>query len=105
LWTAMSGSSNLLAGMRGTRPSADYNADGTVNSSDYTAWRNAFARSAFPYADGNHNNVVDAADYVLWRKTRTAGAGTEIVSVPEPTSLWCLASVVAFFIVRRRRLC
>jgi len=91
LWTALTASSNLLAGMRGTRPVADYNADGVVNLSDYTAWRNAFGRSAYPYADGNRNNVVDAADYVLWRKTRTAGAGAEIGNVPEPVSMWYLA--------------
>jgi hypothetical protein len=105
LWTAMSDSSNLLAGMRGTRPTADYNADGFVNSSDYTAWRIAFGRSAYPYADGNHNNVVDAGDYVIWRKTRSAGAGTVIGNVPESTTLWYLITVAALFLVRRRVLC
>lgn len=96
--------SSLNAGMAGTRPSADYNADGAVNASDYTSWRNAYGKTSFPYADGNRNNVVDAGDYVLWRKTRTAGAGTEAGSVPEPTSLWYL-TFAALFVVCRRVLC
>jgi hypothetical protein len=95
LWTAMMASSNLLAGMRGTRPTADYNADSLVNSSDFTAWRNAFGKAAYPFADGNRNNVVDAADYVLWRKTAAPGAGTELIAVPETPAICLLLWIVA----------
>src|SRR3954447_18329683 len=80
LWTAITASSNLLAGMRGTRPVADYNADGATTSIDYSSWRAAFGRTSFPFADGSKNAVVDAADYVLWRKTKTPGTGAELAA-------------------------
>jgi hypothetical protein len=105
LWTALMNKSTINAGMVGTRPQADYNADGVVSAGDYTSWRNAFGKTSFPYADGNKNNVIDAADYVLWRKTWTAGAGAEIGSVPEPTTFWYLMTAAALFIVGRRVLC
>jgi hypothetical protein len=97
LWTAMTSSSNLLAGMRGTRPVADYNADGVTNSTDYTSWRAAFGRTSFPFADGSRNGTVDAADYVLWRKTRSPAGGADAAAVPEPVSIGSLLFVVALF--------
>lgn len=101
LWTALVGSSNLAAGMRGTRPSADYNADGMVNELDYSAWRIAFGKTSFPFADGNHNGTVDAGDYVLWRKTKMVGA--EMVAVPEPRWGSYFIPVAVFIGARRRK--
>jgi len=98
----MTSSSNLLAGMRGTRPVADYNADAVTNSSDYTAWRSAFGRTSFPFADGNRNNIVDAADYVLWRKTVSSGAAADAAAVPEPLAIgYLLVAATCLFCAAR----
>ncbi len=91
LWTALMNKSSLNAGMAGTRPAADYNADSAVNSDDWTAWRAAFGKTTFPYADGNRNGKVDAADYVLWRNSTSGFAAGSITNpIPEPISAWPL---------------
>jgi hypothetical protein len=82
LWTAMTQSSALAAGMVGTRPVADYNADGVVTVSDYAAWRASFGKTNYPFADGNRSGKVDAADYVLWRNSATGAGASD--AVPEP---------------------
>jgi hypothetical protein len=48
----------------------DYNWDGTVNSADYTKWKQHIGESSTLgalQADGNLNGIVDAADYTIWR--------------------------------------
>lgn len=84
----------------------DYDADGQVNTADYTAWRNAFgATGASLLADGNKNGVVDAADYVIWRNNQGAsvltGAGA---AVPEPATTCALAFLaIAACCIRSRK--
>jgi hypothetical protein len=65
----------------------DFNNSGTVEASDYDAWRSNFGSTTSYAADGNVDGVVDAADYVLWRHNNTqiySGA-----AVPEPSAM-CL---------------
>ena len=85
----------------------DYNADGTVNASDYVVWRANFGSTTGLAADGSLNGVVDAADYTVWRNnfglSLPPGAGSSIssgsllstggVAVPEPAAMALLASV------------
>ncbi len=101
LWTALMNGSALNTGIVGTRPTADFNADGIVNATDWNAWRAAFGKTNFPYADGNRDGKVDAADYVLWRNSTSGKAGgTSLPSpVPEPTILWPAA--LAFVLLRK----
>lgn len=48
----------------------DYTADGIVDGSDYTVWRDSLGAEVSPFsnADGNGSGVVDQADYLLWRR-------------------------------------
>jgi hypothetical protein len=104
LSTAMAQSSNLLAGMAGTRPNADYNADAVVTEADYNAWRAAFGRRNYPFADGARNGRVDAADYVVWRKTTTiVGAGSGTSNAPEPVAGGLALQLLAIFFVVKSR--
>jgi hypothetical protein len=64
----------------------DYNADGTVDASDYELWRARFGSQSHLAADGNGNGQVDAADYVLWRHN-TSQLASSAWNVPEPTAL------------------
>jgi hypothetical protein len=47
----------------------DYNQDGTVNSADYTVWRNTVHNGVAAYhgADGSGNSVVDIDDFHVWK--------------------------------------
>jgi mannan endo-1,4-beta-mannosidase len=68
----------------------DYNLDGTVNTADYTIWRNSLGDIGSGLAaDGNGDGKIDNADYAVWRLyfgVSTSGAGA--AHVPEPTSIW-----------------
>jgi hypothetical protein len=83
--------------------SGDYNADGQVNAADYTVWRdNLGAPTEAPINNaGDGLFGVDAGDYSLWvsQYGTTASSAT---AVPEPTTLFVLASGAAFAAARKR---
>ena len=70
----------------------DYNGDGTVNTADYTVWRDMFGRTGQGLAaDGNGDGMVNQGDFSVWQSNfgRTAGNGAASANlpVPEPASL------------------
>ena len=84
----------------------DYNANGIVDASDYTVWRDTFGSTNDLRADGDHDGQVTTSDYEYW-KTRignTAGGGSSefVRNVPEPTSV-SLALLVNCLIAGPRR--
>ncbi|MCG8508393.1 MAG: dockerin type I repeat-containing protein [Rhodospirillales bacterium] len=88
----------------------DYNGDGTVDTADYTVWRDGLSIDARE-ADGNKDGVVDAADYSIWREafgnSLPFGAASTNLSgaaaVPEPgTGLLALTGIVVVGMSRRR---
>ena len=74
----------------------DFNADGVVDASDYTVWRDRLG-SAFA-----------AADYDAWRthfgQSIGSGSGSVIASVPEPMGRWPLALSTALAVAALRRI-
>jgi GH35 family endo-1,4-beta-xylanase len=84
----------------------DYNADGVVDSVDYTVWRNALD-SGDLRADGNGDRLVDESDYAVWKSAYgtaySPAAGAQLANVvPEPTGIMPLATLAAMVIVRLR---
>jgi hypothetical protein len=78
----------------------DYNADGTVDASDYIVWRDAVNSSVILPNDATPG-AVDSSDYDVWRAhfglTLAGGmAVTGAATVPEPhtTGLLCVVAVV-----------
>ena len=72
----------------------DYNADGTVDAADYTAWRDLLGQTGIGLpADGDLSGTVDLADYNLWKTNfgMTTPAILKAATVPEPSSLLLLA--------------
>lgn len=58
----------------------DYNGDNSVDTADYTVWRDTIGTSPplnFGGADGNGNGIIDQADYGVWR----ANFGRKITQV------------------------
>jgi hypothetical protein len=92
------------------RRKGDYDRNGTINVSDYNAWRASFGTSQIA-ADGNTNGIVDAGDYVVWRRQLSAAAnGTSIASaastpaaVPEVANLSLLITAIVFPLFYHRR--
>jgi hypothetical protein len=76
----------LLVGLSG-----DYNGDGTVDSADYSLWRDTLGEAgAGLAADGDGDGTVDADDYAIWKNHfgQSLGPGGGAISaVPESTSL------------------
>jgi hypothetical protein len=80
-------------------PSGDFNGDGRVTLSDFSAWRSASGKSTIIYgsgADGDFNGSIDAGDYLVWRKSfGAAGSSAAIAaSVPEPDLIAFLGMAV-----------
>jgi hypothetical protein len=102
LWTALLDSSQLQAGMSGTRPEGVYDGNGVVDLNDWHEWKAAFGRTDWPFADGNRNGIVDAADYTLWRDSLTnAGAGSGPFPIPEAAAIWHLLWGIAGLLAHR----
>jgi hypothetical protein len=85
----------------------DYDHNGTVDSGDYTVWRQNFGTSNSA-ADGNRNGIVDSADYLIWRRNvghtlPTGGAGASTSTVPEPACALLTAPAVMLFSLLHRR--
>jgi hypothetical protein len=73
----------------------DYNSDNTVDTADYTIWRDTLGSSvpAFSGADGNGNGTIDQGDYSVWRDnygttlaTATASSVTVEVTPVKPVT-------------------
>lgn len=87
----------------------DYNRNGTVDTADYTIWRDTLGQTGSGLtADGNGNNQIDAGDYSVWKVHfgQTAGSGSNAIAnaaVPEPANLLLLMFATAGWSLRRRR--
>lgn len=69
----------------------DYNLDGTVDSADYTVWRDSLGQAGDELAaDGNGDGAIDDADYAIWKLyfgQSFAASPSQAASVPEPALL------------------
>lgn len=68
----------------------DLNSDGTVDSADYTVWRDSQGSSVAPYTlgDSNGDGDVDEADLAEWRANYGSAAGSNATTVPEPVGFF-----------------
>ncbi len=81
---------------------ADANGDGDVDGADFLSLQNGYGLSdGTSVADGdfNYDGVVDADDLAVWRANLDPLAGSNAVSVPEPSSIALL--VIAVVLARR----
>lgn len=78
----------------------DYNGDGSVNATDYNAWRSTYGSTvlaAAAGADGNADGLINAADYTVWRDKLSA----QPAAIPEPTTLTAVAVVTSLVSIWR----
>lgn len=82
---------------------ADFNADGTVDRTDYFLWRDNYGATdgtADGTADANEDGFADAIDYAIWRdRFDTPPAAT---AVPEPTAAGLALALGGLLLARRR---
>lgn len=90
---------NTLAGIvkygafsEGPGLEGDFNADGVVDTADYTVWRDNLGAATEDALNGNGSNSggVDVADYALWKSNFGASLPAAAASVPEPAALTLL---------------
>ncbi len=84
----------------------DFNANGVVDTADYTVWRDNLGAGTETALNGNGNGTggVDAADYTLWKNNFGASLPASAAAVPEPTTLWLAAVGLVAALVRRKGL-
>jgi hypothetical protein len=78
--------------------SADFNADGVVDSNDLTLWRSGVASGGNEKVDGDADNDqdVDGADFLAWQRQLGSEPAIHASStVPEPSSAELLISILA----------
>ena len=90
----------------------DFNTDGSVDSADYTVWRNALGTSVSPFqgADATGDGLVTLADYNTWKSNfgMTLGAGgaaSDSLAAPEPASFLLIAIGLTSLTSSIRRRC
>ncbi|MEN1678400.1 MAG: glycosyl hydrolase family 28-related protein [Planctomycetota bacterium] len=83
----------------------DYNADGVVDTADYSLWRDTLGQSVDNgrFADGDNSGVIDVADYNVWKANFGRSATANAANAPEPASFVALLSCVPLTAARRRR--
>jgi hypothetical protein len=90
----------------------DFNSDGSVDGRDFLVWQRQVGQTGlYPLqqkaADTNADGIVDAFDLALWQQyygyVSSLGALATSISVPEPSSLVCIAFFAAFGCQTRRR--
>ena len=84
----------------------DYDGNGTVDSADYTLWRDTFGQSvaSLTGADGSGNGLIDIDDYNVWKNNygSSGPAVSAATSIPEPCG--AALAVSAFMMRTFRRL-
>ncbi len=83
---------------------ADFNLDGFVNADDLTEWQLAYGMNAS--ADADKDGDSDGADFLAWQRGLTSSMPilANAAAVPEPTTLFMLASALIFCIKGVRHL-
>ena len=82
---------------------ADYNNDGTVDTADYTMWRDTGGATVTPGfgADGTGDGIIDYFDYDYWSNRFGQGVfGSSVTAVPEPATWWL---ALAWLVILRPR--
>ncbi len=81
-------------------PIGDFNVDGKVDAADYVLWRNTLGSTTDLAADADGNGEVGTEDYLIWKEAYGAAASGALVngatSIPEPSTLVLMLSVLAF---------
>lgn len=93
--------SDFLTGLAG-----DYNADGVVDTADYTVWRDNVGANAGTLLNDTDGGVIGQAQYDTWSanygSSLTAQTTSQSLAVPEPSTFGILIAGLAGAALRRR---
>jgi hypothetical protein len=82
----------------------DFNLDGQVDGADLAIWQPNFSTTNTGYldtGDADNDGDVDGADFVIWQTHASANALPATSTVPEPSAIILMASVIAGILVFR----
>jgi CubicO group peptidase (beta-lactamase class C family) len=80
----------------------DFNDDGSVDSADYTVWRDRVGSSANELPNDIDGGVVGAAQYETWAANYGRNASNESATVPEPPIVKIALAFLVTGVLRRR---
>jgi hypothetical protein len=84
----------------------DFNGDGNVDGADFVVWQDNFPLSSgatLADGDADGDGDVDGADFIAWQTNFPFTPGTGTSPVPEPPTIFGLASAaIALAFVRRK---
>lgn len=86
--------------------SADFDADGDVDGSDWLAWQRGVGVTTLAgssHGDANHDGTVNSTDLAIWQNQHGNGSSlVDLQAIPEPSSA-ALASLFTVWLANRRR--
>lgn len=84
----------------------DYNADGVVDTADYTAWRDAFGMPTGTLPNDPSGQAIGTSQYDTWRahfgETVGSAGGMTALAIPEPITASLLAVAVGLTLASNR---
>lgn len=92
----------LVVGPLTTIP-GDFNSDGQVDAADFTVWRDSYNSEVELSADANRNGIIDDGDYNVWLANFGQSSLATAISVPEPSGLMIVFSLVFSVPENRKR--
>ena len=105
IWDLVYGTNSLLLNIIENALAADFDKNGVVDGDDFLIWQSNLGTTsgATPNTgDANGDGAVNGDDFLIWQSEFSSGGqGTSAQTIPEPSSVLCLALMLLLAAVVR----